>query len=135
MSNFFSFLQATRPQIGLVDRLNLSEIYPEDQDQALRNLLLPPESLDEIQGLATRGVRKEDIRLIAGLESRVIDSLALFSETDSSVSRDVADQIRSNNDIGENAKSSILTSDYSDNIIMLHGGIAANSIEYKFKDT
>ena len=134
MSNFFSFLQATRPQIGLVDRLNLSEIYPEDQDQALRNLLLPPESLDEIQGLATRGVRKEDIRLIAGLESRVIDSLALFSETDSSVSRDVADQIRSNNDIGENAKSSILTSDYSDNIIMLHGGIAANSIEYKFKD-
>lgn len=134
MSEYFSFLQATRPKIGLVDRLNLSEIYPEDQDQALRNLLLPPESLDEIRGLAEEGMGKEDIRLIAGLDQRVIDSLALFEQTDSAVSTDVQNQIRSNKDIGENGKSSLLTSDYSDNIIMLHGGIAANAIEYKFKD-
>ena len=134
MSEYFSFLQATRPKIGLVDRLNLSEIYPEDQDKALRNLLLPPESLDEIRGLAEEGLGKEDIRLIAGLDQRVIDSLALFAETDARVSNDVQNQIRSSKDIGENGKSSILTSDFSDNIIMLHGGIAANAIEYKFKD-
>ena len=134
MSEYFSFLQATRPKIGLVDRLNLSEIYPEDQDRALRNLLLPPESLDEIRGLAAEGLGKEDIRLIAGLDQRVIDSLALFEQTDSAVSSDVQNQIRSNKDIGENGKSSLLGSDYSDNIIMLHGGIAANAVEYKFKD-
>lgn len=134
MSEYFSFLQATRPKIGLVDRLNLSEIYPEDQDRALRNLLLPPESLDEIRGLAAEGLGKEDIRLIAGLDQRVIDSLALFEQTDEKVTTDVQDQIRSNKDIGENGKSSLLTSDYSDNIIMLHGGIAANAVEYKFKD-
>lgn len=134
MSEYFSFLQATRPKIGLVDRLNLSEIYPEDQDRALRNLLLPPESLDEIRGLAAEGLGKEDIRLIAGLDQRVIDSLALFEQTDAQVSTDVQDQIRSNKDIGENGKSSLLTSDYSDNIVMLHGGIAANAVEYKFKD-
>lgn len=134
MSEYFSFLQATRPKIGLVDRLNLSEIYPEDQDRALRNLLLPPESLDEIRGLAAEGLGKEDIRLIAGLDQRVIDSLALFNETDQAVSTDVKNQIRSNKDIGENGKSSLLTSSYSDNIIMLHGGIAANTIEYKFKN-
>ena len=134
MSEYFSFLQATRPKIGLVDRLNLSEIYPEDQDKALRNLLLPPESLDEIRGLAAEGLGKEDIRLIAGLNQRVIDSLALFEQTDERVTTDVQDQVRSNKDIGENGKSSLLTPNYSDNIIMLHGGIAANSIEYKFKD-
>ena len=134
MSEYFSFLQATRPKIGLVDRLNLSEIYPEDQDKALRNLLLPPESLDEIRGLAADGLGKEDIRLIAGLDQRVIDSLALFEQTDEKVTTDVQDQVRSNKDIGENGKSSLLTSNYSDNIIMLHGGIAANSVEYKFKD-
>ena len=39
-----------------------------------------------------------------------------------------------NKDIGENGKSSLLTPTYSDNIIMLHGGIAANAVEYKFKD-
>ena len=134
MSKYFSFLKATRPKIGLVDRLNLSEIYPEDQDRALRNLLLPPESLDEIRGLQSGGMGKEDIRLIAGLDQRVIDSLALFEQTDEKVSTDVQNQIRSNKDIGENGKSSLLTPNYSDNIIMLHGGIAANSIEYKFKD-
>lgn len=134
MSEYFSFLQATRPKIGLVDRLNLSEIYPEDQDKALRNLLLPPESLDEIRGLAAEGLGKEDIRLIAGLDQRVIDSLALFEQTDEKVSTDVQNQIRSNKDIGENGKSSLLIPDYSDNLIMLHGGIAANSVEYKFKD-
>jgi hypothetical protein len=134
MSEYFSFLQATRPKIGFVDRLNLSEIYPEDQDRALRNLLLPPESLDEIRGLAAEGLGKEDIRLIAGLDQRVIDSLALFEQTDEAVTIDVQNQIRSNKDIGENDKSSLLTSEYSDNIIMLHGGIAANAIEYKFKD-
>ena len=134
MSEYFSFLQATRPKIGLVDRLNLSEIYPEDQDKALRNLLLPPESLDEIRGLAAEGLSKEDIRLIAGLDQRVIDSLALFEQTDERVSDDVQNQVRSNKDIGENGKSSLLTPNYSDNIIMLHGGIAANAVEYKFKD-
>ena len=102
MSEYFSFLQATRPKIGLVDRLNLSEIYPEDQDRALRNLLLPPESLDEIRGLAAEGLGKEDIRLIAGLDQRVIDSLALFEQTDARVTTDVQDQVRSNKDIGEN---------------------------------
>ena len=134
MSEYFSFLQATRPKVGLVDRLNLSEIYPEDQDRALRNLLLPPESLDEIRGLADSGMGKEDIRLIADLNQRVIDSLALFEQTDEIVSFDVSQQIRSNTDIGENSKSSLLVPNFSDNIIMLHGGIAANSIEYKFKD-
>ena len=134
MSDFFSFLQATRSPVGLVDTLNLSEIYPSDQDIALRNLLLPPESLDEIRGLAASGLSKEDIRLIGGLEQRVIDSLALFDYTTDSVGLDLLNQIRSNTNIGEPSKSALLTTDFSDNLIILQGGIAANSVEYKFKD-
>ena len=134
MSDFFSFLQATRPKVGLVDSLNLSEIYPEDQDRALRNLFLPPESLDQIRGLAAEGLGKEDIRLIAGLKQRVIDSIALFQVSTDLINDDLFNKIKSNGSVGDSSKSNMLADEYSDNIIILHGGIAANSIEYKFKD-
>lgn len=134
MSDFFSFLQATRPKVGLVDSLNLSEIYPEDQDRALRNLFLPPESLDQIRGLAKEGLGKEDIRLIAGLKQRVIDSLALFDKTSDKIRYDLFKKVKSEYSIGDVSQSSVLSDQYSDNIIILHGGIAANSIEYKFID-
>ena len=133
-TNFFSFLQQTRSPIGLVDEYNLSEIYESDQRDALVNLLLDPNGLDQIAGLSKEGLQKEDLRLIGGLEKPVIDSLAIFDRTDSNVSFDLSTMIRVGDPIGEPGKQSFVSSQFSDNLVVLHGGLAAKNIEYDFID-
>ena len=131
-TNFFSFLQQTRSPIGLVDQYNLSEIYASDQNDALRNLLLDPEGLDQIYGISQGDNRviKEDVRLIGGLESPVVESLGLFDETSPSISFDLSTYVRVGADVGEPGKQSFISPSQSDNLIAFHGGIAAKNIEY-----
>lgn len=133
-TNFFSFLKQTRSPIGLVDQYNLSEIYQSDQREALENLLLNPEGLDQIAGLSDQGVLKEDIRLIGGLESPVIFSLGLFDEVKPKISGDLSTYVRVGDPIGEPGKHSYVTHSQSDNIIAVHGGLAAKNIEYNYVD-
>ena len=133
-TNFFSFLQQTRSPIGLVDQYNLSEIYQSDQREALENLLLNPEGLDQIAGLADQGLLKEDIRLIGGLESPVIFSLGLFDEVKPKISLELSTYVRVGDPIGEPGKHSYITGSQSDNIIAIHGGLAAKNIEYNYVD-
>lgn len=133
-TNFFSFLKQTRSPIGLVDAYNLSEIYNSDQRTALTNLFLNPEGLDQISGLSKNGILQEDIRLVGGLDKPVINSLALFDETKSIVSFDLSTMVRVGDPVGEPGKSSFVTDQYSDNLVVVHGGLAAKNIEYDFID-
>ena len=135
-TNFFSFLQQTRSPIGLVDQYNLSEIYASDQEDALRNLLLNPEGLNQIFGLSggDNPVIKEDIRLIGGLESPVVESLGLFHETRDPISFDLSTYVRVGADVGEPGKQSFVSPSQSDNILVYHGGFAAKNIEYNYLD-
>jgi len=138
-TNFFRFLEQTRSPIGFVDNLNLGEVNASDQRDALRNLLLNPEGLDQISGLARGGVGsrpllKEDIRLIGGLESRVIDSLGLIEDVKPKVTFELSTFIRVGSPIGEPEKKSLSTNAFSDNIIVHHGGLAAKNIEYDVLD-
>ena len=135
-TNFFSFLQQTRSPIGLVDQYNLSEIYDSDQRDALENLLLNPDGLDEIYNLSKGEppVIKEDIRLIGGLKSPVIESLGLFDEVRPSISYDLSTQVRVGADIGEPGKQSYISPSQSDNVIVYQGGLAAKNIEYTYLD-
>ena len=134
MSDFFSFLKSNRPKIGLVDSYDLGEIYASNQRDALKNIFLDPDALDQIYTLSRNGVIKEDVRVMGGLDRPVIHSLAIANETLSGVSHDISRHIRTNDDIGEPGKHSFSTKEYSDNVIVFHGGIAANSIEYNFLD-
>ena len=135
-TNFFSFLQQTRSPIGLVDQYNLSEIYDSDQREALENLLLNPDGLDQIYNLSKGEppVIKEDIRLIGGLESPVIESLALFDETKPRISFDLSQQVRVGADVGDPGKQSYISPSQSDNLVIYHGGLAAKNIEYSYLD-
>lgn len=135
-TNFFSFLQQTRSPIGLVDQYNLSEIYDSDQRDALENLLLNPDGLDQIYNLSKGSppVIKEDIRLIGGLKSPVIESLALFDEVRPSISFDLSTQVRVGADLGEPGKQSYISPGQSDNVIVYQGGLAAKNIEYRYLD-
>lgn len=131
-TSFFSFLKQTRSPIGLVDLFNLSEIYESDQRDALDNLLLPPEGLDQISGLAGEGVIKEDIRLIGGLNSPVIDSLSLFDEVKPKITFDLSTFVRVGAPLGEPGKHSFVSNSQSGNIISFQGGLAAKNIEFNY---
>ena len=130
---FFSFLQKTRPEIGLTDVYNLGEIYDADERYALSNIFLDPEGLDQIYQLS-QNANKEDIRTIGGLEGSVIHSLAISRHTLERVDRDLARQLTTDKALGEPGKHSFVTTANSDNLIVLNGGIAANNIEYNFLD-
>lgn len=134
MAESFKFLQQNRPDIGLVDRVDLSEIYDSDERLALTNLLLNPDGLDQIYGLSRAGLAKEDVRTMGGLDKPVIHSLALSEWTLSSVSFYLSSQITTDKAIGEPGKHSFTTADLSDNIAVFHGGLAAKKIEYNFLD-
>lgn len=134
MSDFFSFLRSNRSKIGLVDTYDLGEIYDADQRDALKNIFLDPDGLDQIYRLSRNGIIKEDIRTMGGLDLPVIHSLAIAEDTLSGVSFDISRHIRTNDDIGEPGKHSFSSKTYSDNVIVFHGGIAANNIEYNFLD-
>lgn len=130
---YFSFLQKTRPEIGLGDVYNLGEIYDSDERYALSNIFLDPDALDQIYELS-QDVTSEDIRTIGGLEGSVIQSLAITDETLEGVDRDLARQLTTDKALGEPGKHSFVTTVNSDNLIVLNGGIAADNIEYNFLD-
>jgi Leucine-rich repeat (LRR) protein len=134
MATPFKFIYSNRPEIGLVDRFDLSEIYTDDQRYALSNILLNPDGLDEIFNLAKDGLTKEDIRTMGGLDRPVIHSLGISESTLSSVSFDLSQQITTDKAIGEPGKQSFTNDSNSDNLIVFHGGIAAKKIEYNFLD-
>lgn len=132
--DFFSFLRQTRSEIGLTDVYSLGEIYDSDERFALSNIFLDSDGLDQIYELSRGGVVKEDIRTIGGLEQSVIHSVALTQKTLEEVSLDLSQQLTTDKALGEPGKHSFVTDAFSDNVIVLHGGIAANNIEYKFFD-
>lgn len=134
MADSFKFLQQNRPDIGLVDRFDLSEIYDSDERLALANLLLNPDGLDQIYGLGKKGLTKEDIRTMGGLDRSVIHSLAISNRTLGSVSLYLSQQITTDKAIGEPGKHSFSTPGLSDNVLVFQGGLAAKKIEYNFLD-
>lgn len=134
MATPFKFIYSNRPEIGLVDRFDLSEIYTDDQRYALSNILLNPDGLDEIFNLAKDGLTKEDIRTMGGLNRPVIHSLGISDRTLSAVSFDLSQQITTDKAIGQPGKQSFTNNSVSDNVIVFHGGIAAKKIEYNFLD-
>jgi hypothetical protein len=134
MADFFKFLQQNRPDTGLVDRFDLSEIYDSDERLALTNLLLNPDGLDQIYGLANDGLTKEDVRTMGGLDKPVIHSLGISARTLGSVAYSLSQQITTDKAVGEPGKQSFSTADFSDNIIVFQGGLAAKKIEYNFLD-
>lgn len=129
-----SFLRSNRPEIGLVDSFDLSEIYTQDERFALSNLLLDPDGLDQIFNLSSDGLTKEDVRVAGGLDKPVIHSLAISDEVLSAVSFDLSARVTADKAIGEPGKHSFTENSASDNLIVFSGGIAADKIEYNFLD-
>lgn len=128
------FLQSNRSEIGLVDLYDLSEIYTQDSRFALSNMLLDPEGLDQIFGLSSDGLTREDIRTAGGLDRPLIHSLGIADGMLSNVSFDLSKHITTDKMVGEPGKHSFTTNLRSENIIAFSGGIAANKIEYNFLD-
>jgi len=73
---FRGFGQFSRPDIGLISDgfQNLSEIFESDKRNALRNILLDPESLDQIYQLSET-ISREDLRSVSGLSSFLLSTL------------------------------------------------------------
>ncbi len=73
---FRGFGQFSRPDIGLISDgfQNLSEIFESDRRDALRNILVEPESLDQIYGLSGT-ISREDLRAASGLSSLLLPTL------------------------------------------------------------
>lgn len=131
----YSFIKQHRPDIGLVSFYDLGEIYSSDERDALFNLLLDPDALDQIYNLSRSGLSKEDIRTAGGLEDPVYHSLALSNETLRGIADRVQDLMRTDGEIGDPGKQNKQNQiDDSDNLIVLHGGLAANNIEFKYRD-
>ena len=128
------FLQSNRSEIGLVDLYDLSEIYTQDSRFALSNMLLDPDGLDQIFGLSSNGLTREDIRTAGGLDRPLIHSLGIAEEMLSAVSNDLSRYITTDKMVGEPGKHSFTTNSSSENIIAFSGGIAANKVEYNFLD-
>ena len=135
MAESFSFLQKNRPDIGLVDRHDLSEIYDSDERIALTNLLLEPEGLDQIYGLSgQKGITKEDIRTMGGLDKPIIHSVGISTWTLADASYSLDGNLTTDKAIGQPGRHSFVNNDQSDNVIVFQGGLAAKKIEYNFLD-
>jgi hypothetical protein len=80
-SVFRSFGQFSRPDIGLISDSfqNLSEIFDSDKREALRNILIGPENLDNIYEVHT-DISREDLRSVSGLSRLLLPSLNQLSE-------------------------------------------------------
>lgn len=78
---FIGFGDFSRPEIGLISdgSQNLSEIFDSDKREALRNILLSPETLDSIYGLSSV-INREDFRAVSGLSRLLLPSLNVQSE-------------------------------------------------------
>jgi hypothetical protein len=80
-SLFQGFGQFSRPDVGLISDSfqNLSEIFESDKRQALRNVLINPEVLDNVYGLSQE-ITREDLRSASGLSALLLTSLHQLSE-------------------------------------------------------
>lgn len=134
MEEFFKFLKQNRPDVGLVDRFDLSEIYDSDERFALSNLLLNPDGLDQIYKLSSGGLTKEDVRTMGDLNNPVVHSLAISSLTLGSIKFALSSYVTTDKAIGEPGKHSFNVNAESDNVVVFHGGLAAKKIEYNFLD-
>ncbi len=78
---FQGFGQFSRPDIGLISDSfsNLSEIFQSDKRDALRNILIQPETLDLIRGLY-EDISREDLRSASGLDRLLLPSLNQLNE-------------------------------------------------------
>jgi hypothetical protein len=78
---FQGFGQFSRPDIGLISDSfqNLSEIFDSDKRDALRNILIKPEVLDNLYELYT-DITREDLRSASGLEKLLLPSLHQLTE-------------------------------------------------------
>jgi Leucine-rich repeat (LRR) protein len=130
----YSFIRQNRPDIGLVSFYDLGEIYSSDERDALFNILLDPEGLDQIYNLSRSGLTKEDVRTAGGLDLPVYHSMALSQETSRGISNKIKSLLRTDGEIGDPGLQNFFVPDYSDNIIVLHGGLAANNIKYSYVD-
>lgn len=130
----YSFIRQNRPDIGLVSFYDLGEIYSSDERDALFNILLNPEGLDQIYNLSRSGLTKEDVRTAGGLDLPVYHSMALSQETSRGISNKIQSLLRTDGEIGDPGLQDFSIPDYSDNIIVLHGGLAANNIKYRYVD-
>jgi len=80
---FQGFGQVSRPDIGLISDSfsNLSEIFQSDKRDALRNILIQPETLDLIRGLyEDLSGERENLRSASGLDRLLLPSLNQLSE-------------------------------------------------------
>lgn len=80
-SLFQGFGQFSRPDTGLISDSfqNLSEIFESDKRQALRNILINPEVLDNVYGLSQE-ITREDLRSASGLSTLLLTSLHQLEE-------------------------------------------------------
>jgi len=78
---FQGFGQFARPDVGLVSDSfsNLSEIFQSDKRDALRNILIDPETLDLVRGLY-EDISREDLRSASGLDRLLLPSLNQLNE-------------------------------------------------------
>ncbi len=131
MTKFLGFGQLTRPDIGLIaDGVqNLAEIYKSDQDTALRNVRLNPEILDIIYGLSNT-ISKEDLRSVSGLSSLLLPTLALESQTFSSINNSLDNYINSRQPIGADSgvNGSLVR---VENVMLYNGSIQCEGVSYK----
>lgn len=131
MTKFLGFGQLTRPDIGLIaDGVqNLAEIYKSDQDTALRNVRLNPEILDIIYGLSDT-ISKEDLRSVSGLSSLLLPTLALESQTFSSINNSLESYINSRQPIGTDSgvNGSLVR---VENVMLYNGSIQCEGVSYK----
>lgn len=78
---FQGFGQFSRPDIGLISDSfsNLSEIFQSDKRNALRSILIQPETLNLIRGLY-KDISREDLRSASGLDRLLLPSLNQLSK-------------------------------------------------------
>ena len=131
---FQGFGQFSRPDIGLISDSfsNLSEIFQSDKRDALRNILIQPETLDLIRGLY-EDISREDLRSASGLDRLLLPSLNQLSEVflDRIPTRLYVDKDYYNPEytLGSVGSSQVKT----DNILIFNGSIQCQGATYREK--
>lgn len=131
---FQGFGQFARPDIGLISDSfsNLSEIFESDKRDALRNILIQPETLDLIRGLY-EDISREDLRSASGLDRLLLPSLNQLSEVflDRIPARLYVDKDYYNPEytLGSVGSSQVKT----DNILIFNGSIQCQGATYREK--
>lgn len=131
---FQGFGQFSRPDIGVISDSfsNLSEIFQSDKRDALRNILIQPETLDLVRGLY-EDISREDLRSASGLDRLLLPSLNQLSEVflDRIPTRLYIDKDYYNPEytLGSVGSSQVKT----DNILIFNGSIQCQGATYREK--